>query len=466
MINRSRLLLRRLLLFVRLAVVIPLISAATLHAKPVLMISNDGLKPEYVTHASDHGLQIPILRRFLTEGSYADGVVPVLPSVTYPDHSTLVTGVWPEEHGIYNNALFDPERNFDGAWYWYAESIRVPTLWDAVHQAGIRTASVSWPVSVNATSVDTLIPEYWRTNAGGSENSQDRYLMSAISRPDGMLAAMEQRLGPYMAGNDTTVEGDRKRTRFSLDILEHQKPGFMTIHLSSLDESEHMSGPFSEEADRTLEAVDGMVGQLIAAALKNDPTTVVVIVSDHGFASVDHALNLAIPFVQAGLITTSTNLSGAVNVSSWKAAPWSASGLAAIMLHDPTDTATRNQVQSLLKRLADDPANGIARILTAQETRQAGGFPNASFIVALKPGFTVGGAFSGPLVSAANDKGTHGYLPSFQEMRASFFAMGDDVARGRDLGIIDMRQIAPTIARLLGVSLPSAKQPKLNIQLP
>jgi hypothetical protein len=48
-------------------------------------------------------------------------------------------------------------------------------------------------------------------------------------------------------------------------------------------------------------------------------------------------------------------------------------------------------------------------------------------------------------------------------MHASFFAMGDDVARGRDLGIIDMRQVAPTVAGLLGVSLPSAKQPKLNI---
>jgi predicted AlkP superfamily pyrophosphatase or phosphodiesterase len=465
MLNRSRLLLLRLLLFVRLAVVFPLISAATVHAKPVLMISIDGLKPEYVTHASEHGLQIPILRRFLTEGSYADGVVPVLPSVTYPDHTTLVTGVWPGVHGIYNNALFDPEGNFDGAWYWYAESIRVPSLWDAAHRAGMRTASVSWPVSVNATSVDALIPEYWRTNAGGSKNSQDRYLMAAVSRPDGMLAAMEQRLGPYMAGNDTTVEGDRKRTRFSLDILEHQNPGFMTIHLSSLDESEHMSGPFSEEADRTLEAVDGMVGQLIAAALKNDPTTVVVIVSDHGFASVDHALNLAIPFVQAGLITTATSPSGAVKASSWKAEPWSASGLAAIMLHDPADTATRNQVQSLLKRLADDPANGIARILTADEIRRTGGFPSASFVVALKPGFTVGGALSGPLVTAANDKGTHGYLPSFPEMHASFFAMGDGVARGRDLGIIDMRQIAPTVAGLLSVSLPSAKQPRLNIQL-
>jgi predicted AlkP superfamily pyrophosphatase or phosphodiesterase len=461
MLQRSRPLPLRLLLFVRLAVVFSLTPAAT--AKPVLMISIDGLKPEYVTHASDHGLKLPTLRRFLTEGTYAEGVVPVLPSVTYPDHTTLITGVWPEEHGIYNNTLFDPDRKFDSAWYWYAESIRVPTLWDAVHQAGIRTASVSWPVSVNATSVDALIPEYWRTNAAGSENSQDRYLMAAVSRPDGMLAAMEQRLGPYMAGNDTTVEGDRKRTRFSLDILEHQKPGFMTIHLSSLDESEHISGPFSEEAEHTLEAIDGMVGQLIAAALKNDPKTVIVIVSDHGFASVDHALNLAIPFLQAGLITTSTSTSGALSVSSWKAEPWSASGLAAIMLHDEADTATANQVQSLLKKLADDPANGIAKILTADEIRQAGGFPNALFVVALKPGFTVGGALSGPLVSTTPVKGTHGYLPSFPEMHASFFAMGDDVARGRNLGIIDMRQVAPTVAGLLGVSLPSAKQPKLNI---
>jgi predicted AlkP superfamily pyrophosphatase or phosphodiesterase len=428
------------------------------------MISIDGLKPEYVTHASEHKLKIPILRRFLTEGTYADGVIPVLPSVTYPDHTTLVTGVWPEEHGVYNNTLFDPDRKFDGAWYWYAESIRVPTLWDAVHQAGMRTASVSWPVSVNATSVDALIPEYWRTNPGGSENLQDRYLMAAVSRPDGMLAAMEQRLGPYMAGNDTTVEGDRKRTRFSLDILEHQKPGFMTIHLSSLDESEHLSGPFSEEADRTLEAIDGMVGRLIEAALKNDPKTVIVIVSDHGFASVDHALNLTIPFLQAGLITTSASKSGADGVSSWKAEPWPAGGLAAIILHDTADTATVNQVRSLLKRLADDPANGIAKVLTADEIHQAGGFPNALFIVALKPGFSVGGALSGPLVSTTAVKGTHGYLPSFPEMHASFFAMGDEVARGRDLGIIDMRQIAPTLAGLLGVNLPSAKQPPLNIK--
>jgi predicted AlkP superfamily pyrophosphatase or phosphodiesterase len=441
---------------------------AVAQAAPVLMISIDGLKPECVTHAAEHGLRVPTLRRFLSEGSYADGVVAVLPTVTYPDHTTLITGVWPAEHGIVNNTVFDPKLTMDGAWYWYAGDIRVPTLWDAAHQKGIRTASVSWPVSVNATSVDTLIPEYWRTSNDSVDpedaNRQDVELMAAISRPEGLLFDLQKRLGPYMMGNDTTVEGDRVRTRYSLDILEHQKPGFMTVHLSALDESEHVSGVYSEDANKTLEAVDGMVAELIDAAKKNDPKTVVVIVSDHGFVNVHHALNIAIPFLEAGLIEAKTAANGKVTVLSWKAGPWATGGLAAIMLHDPSDAKTREEARLLLTRLAADPANGIARILEKAEIKQAGGFPDAEFVLALQPGFTMGSALSGALVSDRPPvKGTHGYLPSYPEMRASFFVMGEGVARGRDLGVIDMRQIAPTVAGILGVSLPAAKEPALKL---
>ncbi len=441
----------------------------TVHAAPVLMISIDGLKPECVTHAAEHGLRVPTLRRFLTEGAYADGVIAVLPTVTYPDHTTLITGVWPAEHGIYNNTVFDPKRTLDGAWYWYAGDIRVPTLWDAAHQNGIGTASVSWPVSVNATSVDTLIPEYWRTSNDSVDpedaNPQDVELMAAISRPEGMLFALQKRLGPYMMGNDTTVEGDRARTSYSLDILEHQKPGFMTVHLSALDESEHMSGVYSEDANKTLEAVDAMVAQLIDAAKKNDPATVIVIVSDHGFTNVYHALNIAIPFLQSGLIDAKTGADGRLTVTSWKAEPWATGGMAAIMLRDPSDAKTREETRALLTRLAGDPANGIAKILDKKEIKQTGGFPDAEFVLALQPGFTFGSAFSGALVSDQPPvKGTHGYLPSYPEMRASFFIMGKGIAQGRDLGVIDMRQIAPTVANILGVSLPSAKSALLSVR--
>jgi predicted AlkP superfamily pyrophosphatase or phosphodiesterase len=132
------------------------------HAAPVLMISVDGLKPEYVLDADAHGLKIPFLRSLLRDGAYARGVTGVWPTVTYPSHTTLLTGVAPAEHGIYNNLEFDPKNTFANAWYWYGQRIRAPTLWQAAHEAGLSTASIGWPVSVGATAVDFLIPEYWR----------------------------------------------------------------------------------------------------------------------------------------------------------------------------------------------------------------------------------------------------------------------------------------------------------------
>jgi hypothetical protein len=463
----GRMIRRRFLCIVTLVVLVGLVQAA--YAASVLMISIDGLKPKYVTDADGHGLRIPTLRRFIQEGTYADGVIPALPTVTYPNHTTLITGVWPAEHGILNNQLFDPEHKLSGAWYWYAESIQVPTLWDAAHQNGIRTASVSWPVSVNATSVDTLIPEYWRSSSPGEgSNLQDRFLMAAISRPVGKLAEMEQRLGPYMMGNDTTVDGDATRTRFALDILRNEKPGFMTIHLSAMDSSEHMAGAFSTEADKTLEAVDGMVRQLMDAALKNDPQTKIVIVSDHGFLNITHTVNLYIPFIQEGLIQMEKRAGyegEKTVVTSWKAQLWSAGGVTAVMLHDSADATTKEQVHSILTKLSAAPENGIDQILDANAAAEHGGFPGAAYLIVMKPGYTAGAAVTGPLVVAQTTlRGSHGFWPQFSEMRSSFFILGAGVARGRDLGTIDMRQIAPTIANILGVSLPTAKQSELKIK--
>jgi predicted AlkP superfamily pyrophosphatase or phosphodiesterase len=431
---------------------------------PVLMISIDGLRPDYVTHADDHQLKIPTLRRFLTEGTYADGVIGVFPTVTYPSHTTLVTGVWPAEHGILNNTRFDPERKFGGAWYWYADQIKVPTLWSAAKAAGLHTASVSWPVTVDATAIDFLIPEYWRASAAESSNPDDRFMMNAVSRPDAELQRISERVNtPYMMGNDTSPEGDETRTLYSLDILKQHKPEFMTIHLSSLDEEEHLHGPFSEEANADLEKIDGMIARLISQEKTNNPDSAIVIVSDHGFAHVNHALNLFIPFLQAGLIQTKSS-SGAVAVTSWSAEPWPLGAMFAIMLHDPSDTTTLEKVHALLTKLAADPNNGIEAVLDQKQVAALGGVPQASFVVTLKPGYTAGGSLTGPLVGESPVKGTHGYNPqTTPEMHASFFAVGPGIHAGKDLGIIDMRSIAPTIAGLLQVSLPTATQPVLDL---
>ena len=418
-------------------------------AASVLMISVDGLKPEYVLQADAHGLKIPFLRSLLRDGAYARGVTGVWPTVTYPSHTTLLTGLSPAEHGIYNNLEFDPKHKHGDAWFWYARQIRVPTLWQAAHQGGLSTASVGWPVSVGAGDVDFLIPEYWRIFAPTADlNPSDADLMAAISRPEGMLQRMQQRLGPYMLGNDPSPPGDEIKTRFALDILRSQKPKFMTIHLSSLDQQQHVHGPFSSEVNQDLEVIDGQLAQLFAASRANDPDAIALVVSDHGFVPITHHVNLTLAFLRANLIQSD---------GEWKAQPWGAGGMAAVMLNEPGDERAAGQVRELLQSLKSDPRNGIAEILERDAIKQRGGFPDASFLIVMKLGYYVISEATGALVSEApGTTGSHGFSPQYPEMRAAFLIAGNGIAHHRDLGVIDMRQVAPTVAQLLNVRLPAA----------
>ena len=448
------------------AALVLLAAMQTAYAALVLMISIDGMKPEYVLQADDYGLKIPYLRSQLSNGSYAEGVIGVWPTVTYPSHATLVTGVAPSVHGIYNNLAFDPLHDRQEPWFWYSQQIRSPTLWQAVRAAHRVTASVGWPTTIDA-DIDYLIPEFWRIS-GLTDDPEptDRYLIAALSRPLQLLEKLQPSAGPYMMANENSLAGDAIKTRYSLEILKRHHPAFMTVHLSSLDEAQHSHGPFSTAANADLEALDQMVGQLAQAARSADPASIVVVVSDHGFAPVMQRVNLAVPFVQAGLIELAGDPAlPTAKIKSWKAQPWFAGGMAAIMLHDPQDRDAAHQAEQLLRILATDPANGIAAIRSAAEMRELGGFPDAAWVVEFLPGFLAGNNFTGPLITPLpGGHGAHGYSPEAPDMRAAFFVSGSGLARARNLGVIDMRQIAPTLAALLGVALPDASGSVLNVR--
>ena len=417
-------------------------AAAQAPAPIVLMISVDGLRPDYVTAADTHGLKIPALRRFVTEGAFAEGVEGVIPTVTYPSHTTLITGVWPAKHGILSNTIFDPLRAGQSAWYWYAEDIRVPTLWDAAARAGWTTASVHWPVSVGAR-VTWNIPEYWRANT-----PEDGKLLRALSTP-GLLVELEAELGPYPRALE--AEDDEARGRFTARLLEKKRPALLTLHLIALDHVQHDTRPFSAETFAVLERLDTVIGRLRETAERLAPgRAFVAIVSDHGFARTDATLNLFVAFRDAGLLTIERG-----RITEWKAIPWSAGGSAAIVLKDPADGVTREQTRALLDKLAVEPASGIDRVLDAATLHARGGFPAASFLVGLKPGWQMVSTLTGAML-AAGKGGTHGHLPDVAELRASFFLIGPGVPAGRALGLIDMRDVAPTLARRVGLSLSTA----------
>ena len=418
------------------------------HAAPVLMISIDGLRPSDVLEAESRGLRLPVLTGLVHDGAYATGVRDALPSVTYPNHTTLVTGVWPARHGIVSNTVFDPLRKNMGGWYWYSQDIKVPTLWDAVHASGRPVASLGWPVTVGARSIDANIPEYWRAH-----NKEDAKLDRALVTP-GLADALEREGHVALVDTgETAPPADVVKAHDAAAIYRLKRPAFFTLHLSSLDHVQHLSGPGSPEAHAALEKIDAEVGEVIQAGRAVEPDLVVAIVSDHGFARVDHDLNLGVAFVDAGLIT----LDAGGRPTTWEAAPWPSGGSAGVVLARQDDPALRAKVAALLNHLAADPASGVGRVIDRSEIDALGGGTDMDFFVDAKIGYNIESKLTGPLIGPGSEKGTHGYFPDHPEMRATFILDGPGLGRRGSLGEVDMRDIAPTLAKILAVSLPTAE---------
>jgi predicted AlkP superfamily pyrophosphatase or phosphodiesterase len=423
-------------------------------AEPVLLISIDGLQPADVIEADKRKIDIPNLKRFVKEGSFANGVKGVLPTVTYPSHATLLTGASPAKNGIIGNTSFDPMQINQNGWYWYASDFKLPTLWDAAAKAGKTTANIHWPVSVKADSIKWNLPQIWRTG-----HTDDVKLMRTLASP-GLVATLEADVGAaYAQGIDESIEGDENRGRFAVALINREKPDFATVYLTALDHEQHGEGPDTPQAHAVMRRIDAIVGQLIAAQMKAHPDSVIAVVSDHGFSKVDTEINLYRAFIDAGLIV----LDDKGKIKSWEASPWNSGGSSAIMLARADDAALQAKVSSLLTSLKADPKNRIAAIAGRDEIKAMGGNPEASFYVSFEPNAYAGG-FKGkdtPLVGPSGSKGTHGYFPASPLMRSTFMLMGQGVAKGRNLGEIDMRAIAPTLAKIMGAALPDAELPPL-----
>lgn len=394
---------------------------ATQARHPVLLISIDGMRPDAVLEADKHQLSIPVLRSFLKDGSYARQVINVNPTVTNPNHTTLVTGVLPLEHGVYNNRPFAATAKLPKGYSAYA-AIRAPTLWAAAKKAKLRTASIFWPVTKKAHHIDFNLVE----------------------------------------GND---EDDVKIADDAIALIEQKRPDLLTVHFVAGDHAQHEHGPFSAEGNAALERIDTQIGRVVAAHRKACPDSVVAIVSDHGFDIVTHQVNLNAGLAEAGFIKLSGEGEDRV-VTSWRAFAWYVGSSAMIVFENPKDQQARAETLAYLQKLAADPANGIEKIYTREEYANRGLPPGAAYIVAFKPGYRMGNSMSGALVKKSKG-GSHGAYSTRDvrpDMHSSFLITGPGIVAGRNLGMIDMRQIAPTLAAELKAPLPTAKAPLLSIR--
>ncbi|NJK93845.1 MAG: alkaline phosphatase family protein [Bacteroidales bacterium] len=267
-------------------------------ADHVVLVSIDGFRPDFYL---EEKWPVPNIREMVSNGCYALGVRGIFPSVTYPSHTTIITGAYPSAHNIFYNTPFEPEGQTE-RWYWHTEMIKVPTLWHAVRNAGLTSSSFLWPVSVGAP-IDFNIPEIW--DPKGEFN--DVGPMRENETPKGIMAEMEKAVLGQMNSstfNSEYLNREDRTGEMAAYILEKYKPNFMTIHLIAVDHFQHKEGRDGPMVRKSLAASDRAIGKVIEAAQRAgilDRTTFIV-VGDHGFVNIHSNLCPNIWLVQAGLM--------------------------------------------------------------------------------------------------------------------------------------------------------------------
>jgi predicted AlkP superfamily pyrophosphatase or phosphodiesterase len=416
----------------------------------VILVTVDGLLPETYLKPEAHDLRIPTLRRIAAEGAFSEGARSVFPSVTYPAHASIATGVRPLGHGIYTNRADDPpEKNLEG-WRWYVEDFRAPPLWQVAERAGYRTALLHWPVTVGARAT-ALVPEYWR-----ARTAEDIKLTRALTTP-GLLERVSAARPAFREQLALGALTDRALIDIAAYLLESSRPHLTMLHVAEVDDAQHHHGLWSPEARAAIEEADRELGLLIEAATAAHiwDETALVVASDHGFARVTRTVRPGVLLREQGLV----RLDPGGHPLDWKAVVLSNSGQAYVYLANPGDAATAGTVSHLFQEQAHRPSAGIGRLYDRAEIRAAGGDPRAFLALEAQLGTAFASGYAGEYETPPTLLATHGYDPERPEMRASLLILGPrtpEIPRGHiaDARLID---IAPTIADWLGLSMPGVE---------
>lgn len=414
----------------------------------VIAISIDGLRPEIYLHPEQEGVKMPNLVRLRDAGVAAERMIGVFPTVTYPSHTSLVTGVRPAGHGIVNNF-----RRGGLEWYLDEKDIRAETLWQAAEKAGHRTAIITWPATYGA-QVSWLIPENLSFGLpdvpGAIRKGATPGLMEELGRTVGQFDI------PSFDHEDGGEKLDRMTTAYAAEIFKRHKPSLMLLHFLDTDHMEHMHGPRSAQARHAFETVDAEIGRILQAVEESGlkDKTNIVIVGDHGFVPTYTGINLSQILVELGYAEIKN---GHVQT---KVIDTMALGGSGAFYAQPN--ASPKDVQTFLHRFENLLAQRYRNLLEfvpQQEMERLGGYPGAvgAFVVSA-PGYMV---VETPVpmltLPLPGMSGMHGYHPDMPQMATGFIASGPAFRNSTLVPSIRMIDVAPTLAAVLGIRLPKAE---------
>lgn len=390
---------------------------------------------------------LPNFKKYLSGGACVKAVKTCYPTITYPAHTSIATGVYPDRHGITGNDVYYPEPS-KRPWVWFHEYVKAKDIFTYAKEAGRTTAGVFWPVTGNHPDIDYLIDEYWSQGEGDTRRAAfersgtSPEIMKIVERY--VDTGWVERSHP---GADIFV------INCAADIIREYSPDLIMIHPANIDSYRHHNGLFNKFVDNGIRETDEWLGQLCRAAedageLQN---TNVVLISDHGQLEIKRSIKYNVLLADAGFLTVENG-----KITDMKAYVRSGGMVAYCYVYDK---AENDNVYKYLCHLKDEGIYGVSEVLTEAEAREKHRLGGEFDFVLETDGYT---SFSEGICRPLTDtftkedyrlgRATHGYMPE-KGPQPVFYAKGPDFKDGAELERCDTVDEAPTFARILGTEM-------------
>ena len=396
----------------------------------------------------DPYLPVPTLRALAARGVRAKGMRPVNPSVTWPNHTSMVTGVTPAKHGVLFNGLLVRDPGMPPRvepWRNKSEMVRVPTLYDLAHGAGLTTAQVDWVAILNTPTITWEFAE--RPERPDANPSISREMVAA-----GTLAQSD--VDTFATRN--IVWRDEVWTNAAVHILREHRPNLLLFHLLALDSTQHRYAPRTPAAMLSMAHLDSQVARIVQAieAAGLTPRTTIFVLSDHGFKAVKRQILPNAALKQAGLLKT---VDGKIIEAQAYVVPEGGTALFYVTVPDASGEVLNRAKQALAGLEGIDKViepSGFAEygLPLPADNPQMG----ALFLTA-RDGYAFSGAAGERTVIDAPEGslGAHGYVSTDPDLQALFIASGRGIKPGVVLDSVNNVDVAPTAATLLGLQIPN-----------
>lgn len=390
---------------------------------------------------------LPNFGRFFQGAALCGHVNSTYPSLTYPAHTSIVTGRMPKNHGVINNTKLQPQRE-RADWICQRKYIKSTTLYDEAKKKGMCTAALLWPV-VGQSGIKYAVPEVMVTRRW-----QNQILVNALNGPIGYQLDLNKRFGHLRDGIRQPAL-DNFIHASALYTIEKYNPALFFLHLTDVDTNRHIYGVHHEKVTAALQRHDRRLGEILEKLSRTGSMedTAVIILGDHYQKDAQKIAYLNYFLQKEGLIQTEDG-----RIKRWQAVAKTCDGSCYVYLKKEkrADRALQKQVRSMLEKLAEREDYGIGQIFSAEEAARMGADPECFLMIEAREGWVFLDDWEQESKDVREEKkhfvrGTHGYLPCGEEYQTFFAAKGCGIRPCTVDREIHLWDEGATIAALMGL---------------